>query len=75
LKGTASLTRHYVATAKIARLNISGGGTTYRLSDTTNQLFTANTHEFKGRYVFNHSQQDSVYVLDFNMKGNHGFNL
>lgn len=75
VEGNSQFNAPYVATAKIARLNISGGGTTYRLSDTTSQLFTANTHEFKGRYVFNHSQKDSVYVLDFNMKGHHGFNL
>lgn len=75
IEGNSEFKAPYVATAKIARLNISGGGTTYRLSDTTNQLFTANTHEFKGRYVFNHSQKDSVYVLDFNMKGRHGINL
>jgi hypothetical protein len=75
IEGNSEFNAPYVATAKIARLNISGGGTTYRLSDTTSQLFTANTHEYKGRYVFNHSQKDSVYVLDFNMKGHHGINL
>jgi hypothetical protein len=75
IEGNSEFNAPYVATAKVARLNISGGGTTYRLSDTTSQLFTANTRSFKGRYVFNHSQKDSVYVLDFNMKGRHGINL
>jgi hypothetical protein len=73
IEGNSEFNVPYVATAKIARLSISGGGTTYRLSDTTSQLFTANTHEFKGRYVFNHSQKDSVYELNFHMKGNRGF--
>jgi hypothetical protein len=74
VEGNSIFNEPYTADAKIARLNISGGGTLYSLSDTTNQLFNANTKEFKGRYVFNHSKQDSVYVLDFNMKNHHGFN-
>ncbi|MBC7399016.1 MAG: hypothetical protein H7289_03655, partial [Mucilaginibacter sp.] len=75
IEGNSQFKAPYIATVKIAHLNISGGGTTYRLSDTTSQLFTATTHEFKGRYTFNQKQTDSVSVLNFNMKGNHGFNL
>jgi hypothetical protein len=60
------------ATAHIARLNISGGGATYNLSDTTNQLFTANTKEFFGKYQLDHHQEDSVYVVDFSMKDHKG---
>jgi hypothetical protein len=41
----------------------------YTLSDTTDQLFSATTREFKGRYIYNHSQQDSVYELNFKMEG------
>jgi hypothetical protein len=65
----------YNATMKVARLNISGGGTTYNLSDTTNQLFSATTKDTQGRYDFTHSNDDSVYVLDFHMKNHHGFNF
>ena len=55
-------------TARVARLNVNGGGATYTLNDTTNQLFKANTREFFGRYELNQHQEDSVYVMDFNMK-------
>jgi hypothetical protein len=75
LEGNSVFNATYLPTIKIAHLNISGGGTTYRLSDTTSQLFTASTHEFKGRYVFNTKQTDSVSVLNFNMKGRHGFSF
>jgi hypothetical protein len=50
------------AAARVARLNIDGGATTYTLSDTTNQLFSADTHEFFGKYQLNHHQEDSVYL-------------
>jgi hypothetical protein len=60
------------ATAHIARLNLSGGGATYTLKDTTNQLFKANTKEFFGKYQLDHHQEDSVYVVDFSMKDHKG---
>jgi len=65
----------YKANIKVARLNISGGGTSYTLNDTTNQLFSADTKDTYGRYDFSHSQDDSVYVLDFKMRDHHGFNF
>jgi Domain of unknown function (DUF5668) len=65
----------YNANIKVARLNISGGGTVYNLSDTTNQLFNAAVKDDRGRYEFSHSKDDSVYVLDFRMKNRHGFNF
>ncbi|MDB5015458.1 MAG: hypothetical protein JWQ84_290 [Mucilaginibacter sp.] len=64
----------YTAGIKVARLNISGGGTAYYLSDTTNQLFNAAVKNNNGRYEFTHSKDDdSVYVLDFHMKDHNGF--
>jgi len=75
IEGNSVFNEPFVADAKIARLNISGGGTVYALSDTTNQLFNAETKEFRGRYVYSSKKEDSVYVLNFNMKGRHGFNL
>ena len=57
----------YSPEIKFARLNISGGAIGYHLSDTTNQLFSANTSEGSGRYDFNTSTDDSVHVLDFSM--------
>jgi hypothetical protein len=75
VEGNSFFNQPYIADVRIAQLNISGGGTTYNLSDTTNQLFSASTKEFIGKYEFSHRQQDSVYVLDFNMKKNHGHNF
>src|ERR1700761_6740961 len=70
VEGNSTFNEPYLASAKVARLNISGGGATYNLHDTTNQLFTANTKEFFGKYEYNHHQEDSVYVMDFSMKDN-----
>lgn len=67
VEGNSFFTAPYTADARVARLNISGGATTYNLSDTTNQLFNADTREFFGRYDFSHRKEDSVYVLEFNM--------
>ncbi len=74
IEGSSIFNEPFTPDAKLARLNISGGGTVYNLSDTTNQLFYAGTKEFNGKYLFTHTKQDSVYVLDFDMKNNHGFN-
>ncbi|HEY5325874.1 MAG TPA: DUF5668 domain-containing protein [Mucilaginibacter sp.] len=73
--GNGTFNEPYNAGIKVARLNISGGGTTYNLSDTTNQLFSAYTKDGKnGRYDLSHSMDDSVYVLDFKMRNHNGFN-
>lgn len=72
VEGNSTFNAEYTPGARIARLNISGGGTTYNLNDTTNQLFKANTKEFYGKYQFDHQLQDSVYVLNFNMKNEKG---
>ena len=65
----------YKADIKYARLNISGGGTVYNLSDTTNQLFNAVTKDAGSRYDLSHSVDDSTYVLDFHTKNKNGFNF
>lgn len=72
VEGNSFFNEPYTAGIRVAQLNISGGGTTYNLSDTTNQLFSANTKEFMGKYEFSHHNDDSTYVLDFNMKKNNG---
>ncbi|MDB5112489.1 MAG: hypothetical protein JWR67_3603 [Mucilaginibacter sp.] len=71
VEGNSFFNQPYTTDARIVRLNVRGGGTTYNLSDTTNQLFSAATKEFMGRYDFSHRKEDSVYVLDFSMKKNH----
>lgn len=60
----------YNDSIRTARLNIHGGATSYKLSDTTTQLFSAETREFYGRYEFTPSKMDSSYLLDFRMKDN-----
>ena len=74
--GNGTFNEPYKADVKVARLNISGGATTYNLSDTTNQLFSATTKDNNtDRYSFSHTMDDSVYVLDFKMKHQHSFNF
>ncbi|QKJ29245.1 hypothetical protein HQ865_05580 [Mucilaginibacter mali] len=68
--GTSTFNEPYNAATKIAKLNINGGGTMYRLSDTTTDLFQAYTKEIAGSYEFTRHNEDSVYVLDFSMKKN-----
>jgi hypothetical protein len=75
MTGNGVFNEPYKADIKIARLNISGGGTVYHLSDTTNQLFNAVTKDDNGRYDLSRSMDDSVYVLDFHMRNRHGFNF
>jgi hypothetical protein len=75
MTGKGTFNEPYSADAKVARLNINGGGTSFYLSDTTNQLFTAVTSDGNNRYDFTQSKDDSVYVLDFKMKNHRGFNF
>ncbi|MCJ8209462.1 cell wall-active antibiotics response protein [Mucilaginibacter sp. RS28] len=59
----------YTAVTKFAKLNISGGGMQYRLSDTTNELFSADIKEYYGHHVMKVETHDSSSVIDFRMKG------
>jgi hypothetical protein len=70
--GNSNFNAPFAADAHIAKLTISGGGTSYNLSDTTGQLFAADTKEYFGKYEFSHRKDDSVYVLDFKMKDHKG---
>jgi len=53
---------------EVARLNISGGAITYRLKDTTNQLFAAATQTYHLKYQLTSHKEGSVYVMDFGSK-------
>jgi hypothetical protein len=75
MTGKGDFNEPYKADIKHARLNISGGGTTYTLNDTTNQLFAANTKDANSRYELSQSKDDSVYVLDFHMKNHNGIDF
>ena len=74
MTGKSAFTEPYKADIKIARLNISGGGTTYNLSGTTSQLFDAVTKD-SNRYNFSTGKQDSVFVMDFKMKDHNGIDF
>jgi hypothetical protein len=74
VSGDSQFNHPFEAGIKVARLNISGGATTFRLEDTTNQLFSAKTKSFHGKYQFDSHREDSVYVMDFHMKENHVWN-
>jgi hypothetical protein len=68
VSGSNQFNQPYDAAVKLARLNISGGATTFRLTDTTNQLFSASTKMSHGKYRFSSHKEDSVYVMDFGLK-------
>jgi hypothetical protein len=75
MTGDGVFTEPYRADIKVARLDITGGGTVYTLNDTTNLLFDAKTKDTNNWYDFSHHTDDSVYVVDFHMKNHHGFNF
>jgi uncharacterized membrane protein len=58
----------YTAEAKQVRLNINGGATLYTLSDTTTDLFKADANEYYGHYNLSQDKDDSVQVLNFDMR-------
>jgi hypothetical protein len=73
--GKTVFSEPYKAGVKYARLNISGGGTTYVLNDITTQLFEANTRDNRNKYDLTQRQDDSTSVIDFHMHDHHGFNF
>lgn len=56
----------YSRAVKTVSLNIKGGGATYVLQDTTNQLFSATTHELSGKFHFSTAATDSGKTINFN---------
>ncbi len=70
IEGAAVFNEGYTDSIKTAELNISGGATSYKLNDTTNQLFNANTQEYFGNYQLTTDKKDSLYVLNFKMRDN-----
>jgi len=68
VSGSNQFKQPYDPTVKLARININGGATTFRMNDTTSQLFAADTKLFHGKYQFNSHKEDSLFVMDFSMK-------
>jgi hypothetical protein len=75
MNGSGTFNAPLTTGTRLARLNITGGGTSYKISDTTNQLFTASTRDDDSRYSFSTSKEDSIYVVNFKMKDHKGFNF
>lgn len=73
VEGNSTFSEPNHAEARVAKLTITGGGTSYSLNDTTSQLFQAYTKEFGASYDFARHMEDSVAVLQFNMKKNSHF--
>ncbi|MDP3468768.1 MAG: DUF5668 domain-containing protein [Daejeonella sp.] len=62
--------------SKNARLNIQGGATSFRLTDTTSNLFEASLKRQFGRFTLNKTVIDSTEVLNFRMRnGKQSWNL
>lgn len=72
VEGNSVYKEPYTAGTKVALLNISGGGTSYVLNDTTADLFNASTKEFTGRYELSNKKTDSLSVINFKMRDRHG---
>ncbi|RYY36008.1 MAG: hypothetical protein EOP46_08010 [Sphingobacteriaceae bacterium] len=72
VEGNSTYREPYTTDTKVARLEISGGGTTYLLNDTTTDLFNAQTKEFSGRYEFSNTKTDSLSSLKFEMTDKKG---
>jgi hypothetical protein len=75
VEGNSQFNEPFHPDAHIAKLNISGGASTYYLSDTTNELFQASTKEYGASYKYTHHVDDSVYVLNFEMKKSPNWNF
>jgi len=63
-----TFTEAYSPGTKRAELNIKGGATSYRLDDTTSNLFNAEVKQNFGNYTLEKTTRDSVEVLNFRMR-------
>lgn len=65
---TNTFTEPFVGTIERAELNIKGGATSYRLDDTTSNLFDAEVKQHYGNYTLEKTSRDSMEVLNFRMR-------
>lgn len=65
---TNTFTEPFLANTKRAELNIKGGATSYKLEDTTANLFDAEVTQHYGNYTLEKTSRDSVEVLNFRMR-------
>lgn len=72
VEGSSTYSEPFSPTATVAKLNITGGGTLYTLKDTTDQLFNAVTRERYNRYIYTHTMEGTVPVINLRMKDKKG---
>ncbi|WP_374164870.1 LiaI-LiaF-like domain-containing protein [Arcticibacter sp. MXS-1] len=65
----------FTAGTRKAVLNITGGATSYVISDTTAQLFLARVNSKFGNYSLKKVTKDSLETLDFKMSGKGDWNM
>lgn len=68
-----SFSEPFISSVKKAELNISGGATSYTLSDSTSNLFDADIAQRFGKYSLTKTTRDSMEVLFFKMSGKKNF--
>ncbi|TSD63495.1 hypothetical protein FFF34_018055 [Inquilinus sp. KBS0705] len=72
IEGNSTFTEPFNAAVTFAKLNVSGGGTVYKLQDTTSNLFDATTKEFYNKYEYTKTMDGTTPVLNLRMKKNNG---
>ncbi len=65
-----TFTEAYEAGTSRAQLNIKGGATSFRLDDSTSNLFDAVVDQNFGNFTLEKTTKDSVEVLNFRMRDN-----
>jgi hypothetical protein len=63
-----TFTEPFTSNITRAELNINGGATSYRLDDSTANLFDAEVKQQYGNYTLEKTSRDSVEVLNFRMR-------
>ena len=69
--GNSFYTAPFATGIKVAKLSISGGGNSFKLSDTTNQLFTADVKNSFAHYEMSNHTDDTVSTVNFRMRDSH----
>lgn len=69
---SATFTEQYVAGTRHAQLNINGGATSYKLKNTTDNLFDADVEQAFGGYTLDKITRDSMEILNFRMQQRKG---
>lgn len=58
----------YNADVKVIKLNIQAGATSYKIDDTTSQLFIADTRAFQNRFQFESHEEGTAFLIDLTSK-------